>query len=77
MTVLCGCGEPLHYSDAEVERTIQELVDKHGETVLVRTTKGAWHVSRHYVALHGLREPEVPHLAEQYGWRRFDPLDDY
>lgn len=76
MTTLCGCGEPLHYSDPEIQADVQALVDRHGTTVLVKSTHGAWHVPRHYIALHGLVAQELPQVAQQYGFRRYDPLDD-
>lgn len=72
VTDLCGCGEPLHYPNPEAERLVRDLVAKHGVTVAVTTGDRAWHVPRHYIALHGLRAEELPDLAARYDWRKID-----
>lgn len=76
MTTLCGCGEALHYTDSEVQAAVQALVDRLGATVLVKSTQGAWHVPRHYIALHGVEAKELQQVAERYGFPRYDPLEE-
>lgn len=72
MTERCGCGEKLHYSNPETERSVRELVAKHGETVVVRVGSRAWHVPRHYIAAHGLVGGNVAILARRHGWEEAD-----
>ena len=67
---LCGCGEPLHYSSPETQAMIERMVEEHGVTVNVVTVEGTWAVPRHYIALHGLKERELPGLASIYGWEK-------
>ena len=64
----CACGAPLHYADPWVRRAVEQLVAVHGPTVQVTVPGGAWHVPRHWIALHGLRAAELPALARRYGW---------
>lgn len=68
-TELCGCGEPLHYTDRVVEAQVRALVDELGELVTVTAAgQGSYRVPRHYIALHGLAAEDVAMLAELYGW---------
>jgi len=61
----CACGLPLHYSDPEAKAFIDALVDKKGDTIIVRHNGLAYRVQRHYVALHGLKAWELETLADQ------------
>jgi hypothetical protein len=65
-TVKCSCGE----SHAHDQRwlTVVELVEVYGETIVVATPKGRWNVPRAYIAMHGLKEQDLPMLADKYGW---------
>lgn len=65
---LCACGQPLHYTSDLAEAYVRAQVTKLGETVLVTTFNGSWKVPRHYIALHGLKEVELPAFAIKYGW---------
>jgi hypothetical protein len=67
---MCACGQPLHYSDPDTEFMVRELVRDLGENVIITTSQGVFHVPRHYIALHGIKEQELPALAQKYGWRR-------
>lgn len=69
-TELCGCGERLHYVDREAETTVRALIRSYGPLITVEVGRHAWRVPRHYIALHGLAAPELPELAERYGWER-------
>lgn len=60
---LCPCGQPLHYTDAAAARQVQALVDSMGEEVCVTTDDGTFRVSRHYIALHGLKADDVALLG--------------
>lgn len=67
-THACACG-PLHYTDRAAQRRMQRLVDSLGPFVAVHIAGlGMWRVPRHYIALHGLKAPEVPRLALKFGW---------
>ena len=65
---MCDCGRPLHYSTESARAGVDAIVAEMGPTVIVRTLQGAWHVPRHYIALHGIQAPEVPALAALYEW---------
>jgi hypothetical protein len=67
--VTCACGQPLHYTNPHVQRTVEKFVAELGETVTIRTPYGSWPVPRHYIALHGITAADLPTLAERYGWR--------
>lgn len=60
---VCHCGKPLHYTDPGVERYVREIVERHGEYVPVTAHGRKWLVSRHYIALHGLKSVEVASLG--------------
>lgn len=68
MTDLCGCGEPLHYTDPKNEQLVRKMVEEFGETVVVNTGVEAYRVPRHYIAAHGLAAEDLTQLAEHYGW---------
>jgi hypothetical protein len=60
----CHCGQPLHYTDAGIASTVQAFVDDLGEYLIVTGSDGRhWKVQRHYIALHGLREQDLPTLG--------------
>jgi hypothetical protein len=49
---------------------VGNLIRLYGYTVKVRTPDGAWHVPRHFIALHGLTARDLPRLAAEYGWAK-------
>ena len=59
----CHCGQPLHYTDPEVERNVRRLIAELGEMLVVEVAGRRWKVSRHYVALHGLKASEIARLG--------------
>jgi hypothetical protein len=60
----CHCGRPLHYNDPNVKRQVDALVAELGEMIPVALPDGrTFNVSRHYIALHGLRAEELPSLG--------------
>ncbi len=63
MSELCHCGRPLHYSDAEIRKIIERLIEREGPTILVTVDQRSWLVPRHYIALHGLRATEIASLG--------------
>jgi hypothetical protein len=65
----CPCGRPLHYDDPAILRQVDALVYLLGEHVPVTTPAGTWLVSRHYIALHGIRAAELPGLGFQEVFR--------
>lgn len=69
----CPCGLPLHYSDPELKRLVEGLIEDWGKTVAITTPAGTWEVPRHYVALHGIVAKDLPKLAEKYGFCQISP----
>jgi hypothetical protein len=65
---LCACGTPLHYLDKLIEDYVEADCLIHGEFVRFTVGGRTWQVSRHFVALHGVKPEILPELAEQYGF---------
>jgi hypothetical protein len=63
MPDLCHCGQPLHYGSPETERYMKSMVKKLGEFTKVTARGRTWLVSRHYVALHGMKAAELHTLG--------------
>lgn len=61
----CPCGEQ---HDPAVEMAAAYFENTFGETVVVTTPAGSWHVPRRWIAIHGLKGADVPALAAKYGW---------
>jgi hypothetical protein len=61
----CPCGQPLHYRDAETQRIVEATVRKFGAYIPVTANGRTWLVSRHYIALHGIKASELPSLGFQ------------
>jgi len=68
MKELCACGRPLHYSDPNMQRQVEALVKTLGPLITVSVEGRSYRVPRHYIALHGLKAPELPELAAKFGW---------
>lgn len=62
----CPCGED--HSTRASYRDVAALIKLKGESVVVSTSFGKFHVPRIYIAYHGLSAHEVPALVERYGW---------
>lgn len=63
---LCRCGKPLHYREEGLRLLVERIIAGAGRLdVSVTTTTGSYEVSRHYIALHGLRGDELPELARR------------
>lgn len=61
---LCPCGQSLHYTDKRVEETIALLIEREGEMVTVLVdNQHEYEVSRHFIALHGLRAQDLEALS--------------
>jgi hypothetical protein len=60
---MCACGQPLHYSDLELQQRVEKIVQEQGEEIKVVIGDRAWMVPRHYIALHGLSSVEVQYLG--------------
>jgi hypothetical protein len=65
MSKLCHCGLPLHYTDPEVQQQVEALIQISGEFIDVSVNGETWRVSRHYIALHGLKGADVSKLGFQ------------
>lgn len=61
--ILCHCGKPLHYTNAENQEFVESICRKLGESVIVTIGGRSWSVQRHYLALHGLKAKELPALG--------------
>lgn len=63
---LCRCGQPLHYPNDAMRAAVEALITSAGRLELtVQTASGTYEVSRHYIALHGIRAEELPELARR------------
>lgn len=62
----CPCGED--HSTRASYRDVAALIKMKGESVVVSTSFGKYHVPRIYIAYHGLSAHEVPVLARKHGW---------
>jgi hypothetical protein len=51
-----------------MERLVRDFVAKKGLNVAVTVSGRTWLVSRHFIALHGLKAAELPELAKRYGF---------
>lgn len=60
---MCHCGQPLHYTNRDIERMVRSLIAETDEYVVVRCAGRSWKVQRHYIALHGLRGADIPSLG--------------
>jgi hypothetical protein len=53
----------LHYPDEAARAFVEQLIQQHGAFVPVTIGHRTFRVSRHYIALHGLRASEVARLG--------------
>lgn len=67
MSKFCHCGQPLHYSDKNIEAQINELCEKLGDFMKVTDVQSGktFMVQRHYIALHGIKGKDVASLGFQ------------
>jgi hypothetical protein len=65
---MCACGRPLHYNDSQLQRLVEEIAEREGETIRVTIGCRSWMVQRHYIALHGLKAWEVDEVAQKLGF---------
>lgn len=65
--VKCPCGRDLHYNDPVAEAFVTDLVVRLGPTVNVTVAfpegPRTFRVSRHFLALHGLKGADLPALG--------------
>lgn len=61
-TTKCHCGKDLHYSNPKIQKMIQKLINKLGETLDIQYQETIYQVPRHYIALHGVIASELPSL---------------
>lgn len=59
----CPCGRPLHYTNPKIQEVVETLVRDLGENIPVTVGEKTYLVSRHYIALHGLKASELPDLG--------------
>lgn len=61
---LCHCGKPLHYTDPGIRAYVEAQIERLGPELLVHDGDGVlYRVQRHYIALHGLKEADLPYLG--------------
>jgi hypothetical protein len=62
--VRCHCGQLLHYSSSAIQRQVEELNARAGNSDMVVTiNRRSWRVQRHYIALHGIKAVDLPTLG--------------
>jgi hypothetical protein len=59
----CPCGRPLHYRDPLIQAVIEEMIERLGTHLPITVGRRTWLVPRHYIALHGVKASELPHLG--------------
>lgn len=59
----CACGRPLHYSNPETQKRVEQMVADLGENVKITVGLRSYLVPRHYIALHGIKASELPTLG--------------
>jgi hypothetical protein len=59
----CPCGLPLHYQDPKIEAFMRKLVARLGPTIVLTARGRSFEVSRHYIALHGIKAAELAVLG--------------
>jgi hypothetical protein len=64
----CPCGKD--HSDHQFWPVLCEMVQSLGETIVIATPTGAWKVPRIYIAMHGIKAPELGALADKFGWEK-------
>jgi hypothetical protein len=68
-TIMCHCGQKLHYTDPKVQASVEQLIKELGPKVRVKVGGRTWMVDRHYIALHGINAVELPFLGfEEVPW---------
>lgn len=62
---LCHCGKPLHYNNSFAEAWTNAMIKEQGEFIgcVSPVTDKTYKVSRHYIALHGLKNDELHKLG--------------
>jgi hypothetical protein len=75
---MCACGEPLHYSDPNIQELVEKQIAASGEyaTITLLTTGQKFLVQKHFIALHGVKAAELPELVKKYGFEEVTPLPD-
>jgi hypothetical protein len=63
MSKKCHCGQDLHYNDPNVENEVRQLIEKMGEFIKVTVGNKTFKISRHYIALHGLKAEHIDKLG--------------
>ena len=64
--MICHCGQPLHYTNQRLKALVYAIIEKKGEYVKVTWHQRSWWVSRHFIALHGIKGKDLSrlHLTE-------------
>lgn len=65
MSDRCHCGLELHYTDKELQKQVQKIVDEFGPYIEVNVAGRKFRVQRHYIALHGIKGKDVAKLGFQ------------
>jgi len=60
---MCHCGKPLHYTDPAIKLFVEKYIRELGEMMKVKCNGKTYLVSRHYIALHGLKAVDLPSLG--------------
>jgi hypothetical protein len=61
----CQCGQPLHYQNPDIGKMVEELIEIRGEYIEVQVARNfkTYMVSRHFIALHGLKGKDVSKMG--------------
>lgn len=67
----CPCGA-IHEFSAETRAVFLRMLLNYGTESKITTPQGTWMVPKVYIAAHGLRADELPHLAKVYGFKKVE-----
>jgi hypothetical protein len=59
----CHCGQPLHYTDKELEAQVRHIVERFGEYIPIQVEDHTYLVQRHFIALHGIKGKDISKLG--------------
>jgi hypothetical protein len=63
MTDKCYCGNPLHYTDENLKKQVEDMIKKLGTHIDIVCMNKTYRVPRHFIALHGLNACDLDILG--------------
>jgi hypothetical protein len=63
MKEMCHCGKPLHYTDNDIKKKVDKMIEALGIHIDVVYMNKTYKVPRHFIALHGLNACDLDSLG--------------